>query len=258
MQPNVSAYLQSWSAELLSRADRVRQLIGDAHWLSDGHHKEELLREFLRRYLPSELNVSRGFVKNSADLAICSTEVDILITDIKLCPPFFNEGGLQIVDAASVVAHLEVKTSFAKPALKDAIQSTCNITRIVEMRRAIGSTWSAVVFYYGYQEAISVLDTLESVILEISKEAATNGWLALLSFPKAITIIGRFAIFISRQENDVVDCRLFDIERLSLACVFIDMFGHIRHAGGGASFGGLDDAIEALSTIAPVRRLIKI
>jgi len=40
MKPNVHSYLCSWSDELVSRANRVRMLIGDAHWLSDGHHKE--------------------------------------------------------------------------------------------------------------------------------------------------------------------------------------------------------------------------
>jgi len=40
-----SGYLGSWAAELGARQNRVRMLIGDAHWLSDGHHKEAILRE---------------------------------------------------------------------------------------------------------------------------------------------------------------------------------------------------------------------
>lgn len=50
-------YLESWSNELIARASRVRQLIGSRHWLSDGHHKEMLVREFLKRYLPVTLEI---------------------------------------------------------------------------------------------------------------------------------------------------------------------------------------------------------
>ena len=258
MHSNFFAYLHSWSAELLSRASRVRQLIGDSHWLSDGHHKEELLREFLGKYLPDDLTVSRGFVKNASNLEICSTEVDILVSDKKICPPFFHEGGLQIVDATSVVAHLEVKTAFSRQVLKNAVLSTCKITRIVEMRRAAGSVWSAVVFYHGLQDAVSVLNTLEAVLREISEEEKAEGREECFSYPNAITIMDRFVIFVSQPTRGELDCRLFEIEMLSLASVIVDMFGHIRHVGGGAAISGFDDALEGLPIAAPIRRSIKL
>ena len=59
-ESNPLSYLAISSQELEARAQRVRTLIGDAHWLSDGNHKEALLREFLRRYLPPELVITMG------------------------------------------------------------------------------------------------------------------------------------------------------------------------------------------------------
>src|SRR4051794_17511886 len=45
--PNRQRYLVSLAEELYAQANRVRDLIGDAHWLSDGHHKEYLLIDLL-------------------------------------------------------------------------------------------------------------------------------------------------------------------------------------------------------------------
>jgi hypothetical protein len=77
---NLPAYFATWSDEITSRADRVRNLIGDKHWLSDGTYKEFLIREFLARYLPSHLNVSRGFIRH-LEIDAVSPEIDILIAD---------------------------------------------------------------------------------------------------------------------------------------------------------------------------------
>lgn len=92
MKRDPVACLESWSDELLSRSQRVRRLIGDAHWLSDGLHKEELIREFLARYLPPTLRVSRGFIVPADHELSVSGEIDVLITDTKTEPPWFSEG----------------------------------------------------------------------------------------------------------------------------------------------------------------------
>ena len=96
MTRNAIACLESWADELLSRALRVRNLIGDAHWLSDGHHKEEIVREYLVRHLPQSLRVTRGFVcSTDADTRV-SPEVDVLITDQESELPWFAEVALII------------------------------------------------------------------------------------------------------------------------------------------------------------------
>ena len=109
---SAATYLESWGLELTARQNRVRLLIGDAHWLSDGHHKEAILREFLQRYLPSEVVCSTGFIRAATPEKRCSPEVDILVYSGRVHLPYFSEGGISIVDPASVLANIEVKSSF--------------------------------------------------------------------------------------------------------------------------------------------------
>src|SRR5210317_2216194 len=107
MKADFSSYLESWSKELTSRSNRVRNLIGDAHWLSDGHHKEYIIRDFLKRLLPNRIKVTTGFVRPLNLENKCSTEIDVLVLDNHLQPPFFSEGGIDIVPPTSCIAHLE-------------------------------------------------------------------------------------------------------------------------------------------------------
>ena len=65
-------YLTSLAFELKAQSQRVRDLIGTKHWLSDGYHKEELLRSVLRRHSPSAVTWTRGFVTSPTEAQSCS------------------------------------------------------------------------------------------------------------------------------------------------------------------------------------------
>jgi len=236
VKSNMPAYLQSWSLELEARASRVRQLIGDAHWLSDGHHKEELLRDFLARYLPRELSTSRGFVKSTISLDACSPEVDILIADASRNPPLFSEGGLQIVDTSAVLAFLEVKTRYSKPKLKEALLSTARTSRLVGEHEPAGSAYSLIHFYTGEQGAESPLNTLEDSLRDVAQ----------------------VVVFLASKDDGIVDCRLFEAKGLSLACAVGDLLGHVRRVRGGPSLGGMDNLVESMQFADPVRREFKV
>ena len=47
IQRNFLEYHKSIARELEATKDRIRQLIGDKHWLTDGEHKEAVLRRVL-------------------------------------------------------------------------------------------------------------------------------------------------------------------------------------------------------------------
>lgn len=101
------AYHKSIGDEFRSLKDRIRNLIGSSHWLSDGEHKEAVLRNAIRSRLPEIYRVGKGFVcyQNGN-----SKQLDILITS-KQKPTLFKEGDLVIVTADCVEAIIEVKTS---------------------------------------------------------------------------------------------------------------------------------------------------
>src|SRR5690606_30617129 len=72
--------LKSWSHELESTSDRIRLLIGDQHWLSDGKHKEAILSNFLRKYSLENFVFSTGFIVGHDETSPSSGEIDILVS----------------------------------------------------------------------------------------------------------------------------------------------------------------------------------
>jgi hypothetical protein len=77
------AYQKSIAEELRSTKDRIRQLIDQEHWLSDGEHKESILRNILRSRLPESVRIGRGFVcfpRSANGSKKSSGQIDILIT----------------------------------------------------------------------------------------------------------------------------------------------------------------------------------
>jgi hypothetical protein len=130
VQPNWSRYLVSLADEVHSQATRVRDLIGNAHWLSDGHHKEYLLKGLLDRHLPGQMMASRGFVVSSRDDNLRSTEQDILVVDVSQEAPLFNQGGLVVAFPRTVRAAISVKTTMDRESAKDSVRGL-NVLRTV-------------------------------------------------------------------------------------------------------------------------------
>ena len=223
MQSDVGRYLQSWADELVSRADRVRLLIGDAHWLSDGHHKEYLLRDFLHRHLPCGLSIARGFVRPPDDSQPCSPENDILISDAARHAPFFNEGGLVITPPSSVVAFIEAKTMLGKPKLVEAITSQSKTHRTLELYTPNArDIWRGIVF--AATSPTSSLETsLQTIIAAVSGARSEDDTLTVACLPRCISTYDRFLFLISPTGNDSYRIRGFELGRLSIACFFSEL-----------------------------------
>ncbi len=105
-------YQISINKELDIIKNRVRNLIGDAHWGEDGRYKEEKLKSLLRNKLPQNLSVATGFVVNqiSPTKSILSKQIDILVYEHNQ-PPVFKEGDFVIVTQNCVKAIIEVKSN---------------------------------------------------------------------------------------------------------------------------------------------------
>lgn len=250
------AYLESWSHELRSRAYRVRQLIGDVHWLSDGHHREAILREFLQRYVPAQLHISRGFVRAVLSDQ-CSPEIDILIADPTTHQPFFNEGGLLIAPPSSVVAHVEVKKDFNKAELRDALAKTSSTQLILARSADMAKVWRGICFFNvaASRTAESALDTIAEVVQEAFKESLGLGQeypgvrptKVHDVLPTCIATLDSFVVYVRFTDtaNEIV-LDLFESGNLSFACALADLFGAIRFRIGGAGVAEMDDLVEAL------------
>lgn len=260
-KPDTSAYLKSWAQELESRAQRVRNLIGEAHWVSDGSHKEALLREFLRRYLSSGLVISKGFVRSpSAEENNCSPEIDILVADPSAQTPFFAEGDLQIVPPTSVVAHVEVKTTFESNSLNSALENIYKTQLVISKNAKASRVWRCICFYSipPSRTPISTIATIENsirLLFSNSRPLSVDDirWACL---PTCIATVSSYLVFLKPDGNNFLQLRLFELGSLSLACALADLFSSARRWSGGSVVGELDDLIDDLDIPAPIMHTI--
>jgi hypothetical protein len=125
IQSDFVRYHRSISDELNAVKDRVRHLIGGAHFPTDGEYKEVVLRKVLRGRMPGNFHIGRGF--------ICfrdgpSTQIDVLVTKGDK-PVLFKDGDLVFVTPDSVAAILEVKTRLLNPSdYKDPLNKLANLS----------------------------------------------------------------------------------------------------------------------------------
>ncbi len=122
IEPSAYNYLRSISAELASKSDRIRHLIGDSHFLTDGHHKEYILQSVLGRFLPSGYLCSRGFVVRDGNLQFRSKEQDLLIVDCRKHAPLFHESGVIVTFPENVRAVISVKSTIDSTTVSDALE----------------------------------------------------------------------------------------------------------------------------------------
>ena len=104
---DLNRYYASLSAEMMAVKDRVRQLIGPAHWPSDGEHKETILRQAIRRIAPRNMVVGKGFIVSPE---YTSTQIDVLVYDDRY-PVHYQDGDLFMIPPAACRAVIEVKSS---------------------------------------------------------------------------------------------------------------------------------------------------
>lgn len=105
-------YYISVGKEIQSQFDRVSSLVDDAR-LSSGEWKEQLIRNYLIKYLPKRFAVGRGYIKNPYNKT-CSKQVDIIIYDQLTHAPYFQDRDLVILPPEAVVAVIEMKSGTTK------------------------------------------------------------------------------------------------------------------------------------------------
>jgi hypothetical protein len=126
-------YHASITDELHVLKDRVRNLVrywkedannSRSHWLTDGEWKESVLRTMLRRHIPTEVFIGRGFILFQE---FSSTQIDIVILKPSK-PTVFKDGELVVVTPDVPRALIEVKTRLDDPGvLEDAVTKLCEI-----------------------------------------------------------------------------------------------------------------------------------
>jgi len=94
-----------------------------------GTGREEIIREFLRQYLPKRFGVLTGFVFDSCGGV--SRQLDVIIYDNLMSPRFEAIGGKYFVPCESVVCVGEIKSSLtSKRTIKKALDTLLSAKRL--------------------------------------------------------------------------------------------------------------------------------
>lgn len=120
-------YFRSITLEFQALKDRVRHFIRDRHWLTDGEWKESVLRSVLRRHLPQNIGVGKGFVITKDGP---SSQIDILLFD-RTKPLLYHDGDLVIITSDLCLGIIEVKTRLSTAKLREAIQKLADCREYV-------------------------------------------------------------------------------------------------------------------------------
>lgn len=173
------AYFRSLGDELVVQAHRVRHLIGDAHWLSDGHHKEYLLKSLLQRHLPGNTLIGGGFVVDPVGGGV-SKEQDLMIVDTIGGGPLFDQGGLLIVTPGNVRATVSVKSSMRGDTVTDSVDNQRSVRDVLRVAGVPPhNCWCAAYFFQAdvVNTAQTVYNAYEREVLKrsMSPPAAPTG-----------------------------------------------------------------------------------
>jgi len=98
---------------LLLEAKKISLFTSHAPTL--GAYRENVLKKYLRKFIPGELNVSSGFVIDSASKVnqnnISSKQIDVLIYNSHKSTPILETDGFSIISKESLLGCIEVKSS---------------------------------------------------------------------------------------------------------------------------------------------------
>lgn len=162
MRPNLKQYHQSISNELEVLKDRIRLLIGNRHWQTDGEHKESVLRKVLKNHVAETLRIGRGFVCYPEQDS--SRQLDILITD-RNKPTLFKDEDLILATPDAIKAIIEVKTKLSLTELRDTVNT---LSEQIQKVRQYNMDCLAGLFVFETQA------TTHKTILQVLQQAAAN------------------------------------------------------------------------------------
>lgn len=129
----IMEFFESQSKVLLAQFMNIEQLLGTTNdYTAPGTHCEVLLRDFLRKHLPSWIGVDRGFIYGRIEregIERHCPEVDILLHDTHLYRPVFQLEDFVIVQPEAVMGIIQVKRKLSTD------QFRSGVTNVVDAKR---------------------------------------------------------------------------------------------------------------------------
>ncbi|ALC91579.1 hypothetical protein AM500_18650 [Bacillus sp. FJAT-18017] len=216
MRPSSFEYQKSISIEFNATKNRIRYLIGSSHWGEDGRYKEMILLNFLKRFLPNNVAVGTGFVKDGDNI---STQIDIIIYNPSY-PLYFKENDFVIVQPNSVLGIIEVKSNPGKDKIAEAIKKASVIGEIIGKDLIFNG-----IFIFGEaNNNIRNLNSLKNPGEGKLKEALFE---ALLKENGVNHIVSNDGVFIKKWDREK-EFRCYEIDELATSYFFSNVLDMIN------------------------------
>jgi len=147
---NIEEVFEEVSAQMRSDFDRSRSAL--SHAGLKGSSNEEIVKAFLRQYLPKNLEISTGLAVDSKGGV--SRQLDIIIHDAAKTPIFFQSAETRVIPIECIYAVIEVKAFLDKAELEKSFQNMQSVkalekvaffepnSEIIETKNLFGKEWS--------------------------------------------------------------------------------------------------------------------
>lgn len=176
---NFEDFQKSITQELDVVKNRVRNLIGSAHWGEEGRYKEAILRNVIKRFLPSNLSIGTGFIlSTNIDNTFVSKQLDIIIYNNTI-PVLFSEGDFVIVTESSIKGIIEIKSNINTSVLSQVVDSFNQLTCFPSIGYANSNVFKGVI---SFEHDLKNIEKEDTTFDEIIKKS--NGIINHISFGK--------------------------------------------------------------------------
>lgn len=173
---NLEDIFEEVSKQMLSDFEKSRSAL--SHAGLKGASNEEIVKDFLRQYLPRNLEISSGLVVDSKGGV--SRQLDIIIHDAAKTPIFFQSADVRVIPVECVYAVIEVKAFLDKKELVKSYENMQSVkylektaffepnSPIMESKNLFGQEWSNwpiahFVFAFDSPSLESVLPNLNGI-----------------------------------------------------------------------------------------------
>ncbi|TDN95682.1 DUF6602 domain-containing protein [Sunxiuqinia elliptica] len=185
-------YYGSLAEELRVKSEKISLLV--SHGQTVGNYREYILREMLRKYIPSKYKVATGFIEG------IGRQIDILIYDSLNHAPTFIEGELVVVKKEAVRGIIEVKSNLITAKLKEALDFFYSITYPGIFNPDIPIFKGIFSFDTTYTDSNSIANYIKDFYTkpyfnEEVQENMTRGLVCLFREISCVTVLNKFCVF---------------------------------------------------------------
>lgn len=135
-------FFESFASEIRSKFHRIKTLVPNR--VASGNYHEEVIRTVLRNFLARRYSVKTGFIYKSKGEVSCQLDI-MIIDETSPAAYLFQEGDFAIVIPESVIAIIEVKTTFKAREFDDVLENIASAKKLVQFPTRLTS----IIFGYG-------------------------------------------------------------------------------------------------------------